>query len=186
MQKNLIIILMLVCSFFFGIKTTNAQAEIQAFGSAYPEQLKQYAADCLLLLGIDRRIRICIYISDQLPSPFEGRTIKHNPDTTGSDQFSVYVLAGLKADQQLLVLAHELIHIQQYASRKLDIRGTDVFWHGKKFYLDPDRLTTTPWENEAYADDDRLAKQFLKIRKQTQKSITELAAANRRPDTRSR
>ena len=186
MQKTLIILLMLVCSFFSVIKTADAQTEIQVFGSDYPEQLKQYVEDCLFILGLDRKVRISIFITHHLPYPYEGRTIKHNTDTFGTDQFSVHILNGIKTKEQLLVLAHELIHVKQYASRKLDIRGEDVYWHGKKFHLKADQLDKSPWENEAYADDDRLTKQFFAIRKQTQKAINELAAINKRPEMRSR
>lgn len=168
----------LLCCLFLSTKSINAQVEMQVFGSLYPQQIKQYAEECFFLLEIQNLIRVNIFITDDLPYPYEGRTVKHSPDSAGIDQFSVYVKSGLESDKQLLVLAHEMIHIKQYTAGILDVVGDDVYWRGKRFYLNPHQTDSTPWENEAYADDDRLAKRFLAIRKQARKEIKGMMAKN--------
>ncbi|WP_336517390.1 hypothetical protein [Pollutibacter soli] len=179
MLKKLIAPALVYC-LFLNTTNANAQVEMQVFGSIYPQQIKQYSEECLSLLNIQNQIRVNIFITDHLPYPYEGRTVRHAPDSAGIDQYSVYVQSGLKSEKQFLILAHELIHVKQYAAGLLDVTGDDVLWHGKRYYLHPDQLYSMPWENEAYADDDGLAKKFFTIRKQAQKEIREMAAINKK------
>jgi hypothetical protein len=190
LYKNLIIknffmnkcaALLLVLCFFFKVNTVSAQEDIQLIGFPYPDQLKHYVEQCLSFLEVDRNIRINIIQSKSLARFYEGQTIKTGVDTSGRDQFTIYLLAGMKGAKQLLVLAHELVHVKQYVSRSLDIRGDKIYWLGRKYYLRENSLFDPPWENEAYSTDYRLVRNFStrskKAKKLTSKFIAKISTS---------
>lgn len=144
-------VLLIVLLSFFAVHIVSAQPDIQVHGFQYPDQLKDYAQKCLSFLQVDRNIRVTIVMSICLAPNYEGQTIK-----TGADQFTIYMLARLKGPKQLLVLAHELIHVKQYITQKLEIRGDKIFWLGRRFVLKEESVFDPPWENEAYSADQKL------------------------------
>ena len=170
-------LLLVLCS-FFEAKPVSAQADIRLIGFQYPEQLKHYAQQCLSFLEVDRNILITIIRSTTLARPYEGQTIKAEVDTSGRDQFIIYLLAGLNSAKESLVLAHELIHVKQYVSRRLEIKGDKIFWLGRKFHLKEESAFYPPWENEAHAADHKLARNFAMSPRKAKKSMSKLIAKN--------
>lgn len=62
----------------------------------------------------------------------------------------------------LIALAHEMIHVKQYARGELKdyLRNNNVKWRGKVFCLDKVEYWSSPWEKEAYRKDEVLYEKF--------------------------
>ena len=67
-------------------------------------------------------------------------------------------MPGLSASKQRLVLAHEMIHVKQYAKQELIILNDNVIWKGQNYPYAYEYNQRMPWEREAYRGDRTLAK----------------------------
>ena len=67
----------------------------------------------------------------------------------------------------LISLAHEMVHVKQYARGELKdyLRDDVVRWKRKIFRLSEVEYWTSPWEVEAYEKDKILYEAFKKERK---------------------
>lgn len=171
-------VILLTLFFFFKTIPVSAQPDIRVLGFPYPQQLKQYVQQCLTFLEVDRNIGITIIRSESLERPYEGKTVKIESDTSGETQFTIYLLAGLNSAKQSLVLAHELIHVKQYVSGRLEVRGQKIFWLGRRYYIREESAFNPPWENEAHAEDQKLARNFTERAKKVRKSMFKSIAKN--------
>lgn len=57
-------------------------------------------------------------------------------------------------DEAIKVLSHELIHLNQYYTKKLILEKDKVIWEGREIYqteIDEMRYEARPWEAEAFA-----------------------------------
>jgi hypothetical protein len=61
---------------------------------------------------------------------------------------------------QRIVLAHEMIHVKQYAKGELTVNSNrEVMWKGQKYSShNAEHGDPRPWEREAYRNDIRLVK----------------------------
>lgn len=67
-------------------------------------------------------------------------------------EFEIYLNANLTYNQFLTCLAHELVHVKQFAKGELmDYVSGDVKWHGKRMEEHSDQYHDFPWEIEARA-----------------------------------
>jgi hypothetical protein len=82
-------------------------------------------------------------------------------------EFAVTVDSGLTRHRMLLSLAHEAVHIKQYATGELRyfIRGCACRWRGKPINEDRIPYTELPWEIEAWGRERELLESFLETRK---------------------
>lgn len=61
--------------------------------------------------------------------------------------------------ERLKVLAHEMIHVKQYATKELIVLDyADILWQGKKFGYSRNHNRRAPWEIEAYGYERQLEK----------------------------
>lgn len=74
-------------------------------------------------------------------------------DNHRSRVFMITIDSGLSRKETLMALAHEMVHVKQYAKGELK----DIFrpvrmtkWHGEKYLLDNMDYWEQPWEIEAY------------------------------------
>ena len=81
-------------------------------------------------------------------------------------EFTVTVDSGLTHSKTLLSLAHETIHIKQFATGELRylIRGCACKWQGKSFD-DSKPYTELPWEVEAWGRERELFEAFQRKRR---------------------
>lgn len=83
----------------------------------------------------------------------------------GKDRQYVIFLGNMSRDKAIKVLSHELIHLQQYATRKLILQNYGVIWNGDnmpEYELSYIKYNDRPWEVEASYEQKSLD---LKIRK---------------------
>lgn len=77
----------------------------------------------------------------------EGIEVKAYVSTSGT-QFIIYT-DNLKHRESISIMAHELIHIKQYASNELKLIGGFPWWKGEMYSLMAVRYEDRPWEIEA-------------------------------------
>lgn len=84
-----------------------------------------------------------------------------------NDQYIMQLSRGMTHWEERQVIAHELIHIQQYYTKKLQIiDAKHVVYDGKKLrYLGKYSLSS-PWEREAHVEGNRLYRKLKQHFKQ--------------------
>lgn len=82
-------------------------------------------------------------------------------------EFTITVDSGLSRRKLLLSLAHEVVHIKQYATGQLRyfLRGPNCKWMGKAYDDTAVAYDELPWEVEAWNYEHRLYREFLDERK---------------------
>lgn len=73
--------------------------------------------------------------------------------------FTIEIKKSLNEQERLMTLAHELVHIKQYA--KMELNEEMNRWHGK--FVDSDKIPyiDQPWEIEAYDVGDKLFQEYI-------------------------
>lgn len=82
-------------------------------------------------------------------------------------EFTITVDSELSRRKLLLSLAHEVVHIKQYATGQLRyfLRGPNCKWMGKPYDDTGVAYSDLPWEVEAWDSEHRLYQEFLDERK---------------------
>jgi len=93
-------------------------------------------------------------LSDVAKQQFEGELKAHIRYHSG-----IYYLFIDEYDRRdvIEVIAHELIHIQQYYNNDLIFYEGSVFWKGEEFNLANTEYQKRPWEDEAFANQSQIA-----------------------------
>jgi len=98
---------------------------------------------------------------------------QHDAAVTWLDQrikprrFAMEVDADLGLERTLLMLAHEMVHVKQFATGELVdySSGKTVKWQGKRMSVrDDDGYWTLPWEIEAYGRQPGLYARFCRLK----------------------
>jgi hypothetical protein len=99
-----------------------------------------------------------------MPENMKGFTFLLDSAFKGSYRHvAIWIDAGLEEMQRQLVLAHEMIHVKQFVKGELFAFGQKpVYWKGKK-YNKTQYNRRSPWELEAYKEDEELREQLLKM-----------------------
>lgn len=117
------------------------------------------------------RDKICltVYILNDLDSEADGFTELINYDSYDID-FVVEVLRDIDEEEILKTLAHEMVHVKQYALQELveSKRGVMKF-RGEKYEGDD---INAPWEIEAYEREKQLLELYYGAQKDIQINIT--------------
>jgi len=82
-------------------------------------------------------------------------------------RFAMEVDADLGLERTLLMLAHEMVHVKQFATGELVdySSGKTVKWQGKRMSVrDDDGYWTLPWEIEAYGRQPGLYARFCRLK----------------------
>lgn len=112
-------------------------------------------------LGIDSIIVSVKEITQQAKDNFdiESELRAHIlPNGTRGSNYVIWI-DDMGRYESIVVLSHELIHLQQYQSKQLTIEDDGVIWKGIKFtyddisYID---YRTRPWERDAFNKDREL------------------------------
>lgn len=56
----------------------------------------------------------------------------------------------LNKQEAIRVISHEIIHIEQYFSKRLIYEDGKIFWENNEYQLDNIDYEVRPWENEAF------------------------------------
>ena len=163
MRKLFFALLILSCCNFRLL----SQPIIKVYGNDTADSLKTViqAGRCLQLLDVEEKICVCIRFSNQLPKGVKGITFFQNNINMNGDVgqmlpvYQVRINATLRNSYQQVALAHELIHIKQYAKGELNvIDKRTVIWKETYYkHLNAADRFISPWEQEAYGLDNRLA-----------------------------
>lgn len=117
----------------------------------------EFYARHLLSAQMMRYITIDIKLSRSLA--VDGFSSPHEDDEK-MRHFVVELNSALAQEQQLLTLAHEMIHVRQYVTKQLSACGTK--WMGKKYHIDS--YDDAPWEIEAFQQEQRLFEIYSRSR----------------------
>lgn len=78
-------------------------------------------------------------------------------------EFTLELKRGMSEKETIKTLAHEMVHVKQYAYGEIDERGT--MWLSRKFDHDSVPYHKRPWEKEAYQAEERLYQKWLQMKK---------------------
>ena len=84
-----------------------------------------------------------------------------------SSEFELEIDKKLKDNDFISTVAHEMVHVWQYATRQLTQRGCRELWRGKD-YTDAS-YSKKPWERQAVRMEKQLFQDFKKTRKKNEK-----------------
>jgi hypothetical protein len=166
--------------FFFTISLVSlniaaSQPIVKVWGSndslTHVNQIKQW------LEYLDVHENICLLVSfvSTVPKKLEGTTFNQKTTVSNGSQLiqiiKVWIDRSLTKERQKLVMAHEMVHVKQYAKKELIITDKRTWWQGRKFYDNYHQHLPPPWELKAYSLDDKLV-QITKPPVQTTASLS--------------
>jgi hypothetical protein len=124
---------------------------------AIKEQIMQYLDE----LDISENIHLSVNFTTLLSKYVKGITFCLNALAPNAYQIiRVRIDAHLNKTEQSRVLAHEMVHVKQFAKGELIlINSQQVIWKGQKYWCVGGSRQTTPWEVEAHQIDKILAGQ---------------------------
>ncbi|MHC2990473.1 hypothetical protein OB13_02325 [Pontibacter sp. HJ8] len=132
---------------------------VKVSSSKNAEAIKKHAEVYLAHLGVQENIHLVITLSSNMSETLPGITIPLPSPQPGIEQkFMVLINANLDKAARKLVLAHEMIHVKQYAKKELVVDVEGVTWMGKKIHYSPAKNLRMPWEKEAYHIDHPLVR----------------------------
>ncbi len=154
--------LLLISMSLLWIHPACSQPIIKVCGSEDSLAVKEQVAQYLAHLEVREKVYLSVIFSKHMPEKLEGMTFCLASPETNSYQFiKVRIDARLSIKQQRLVLAHEMIHVKQYAKGELLVLShQQVMWKGQKFRYKQTQRLYTPWESEAYRTDNLFARRY--------------------------
>ena len=69
----------------------------------------------------------------------------------------------LSMEKLIEVIAHEMVHIKQFATGQLKYKGRSLFWRGEKVIRSRINYYDHPWEIEAWSKEKVLAAKIFKL-----------------------
>ena len=158
-----------------------AQPIVKIGGSENPMLSERQVIWYLDQLNIQENIHLTVIYTPIIPEGFDGLTVCRNVlEKDGYQIIMVRINQDLSERQKKTVLAHEMIHVKQYAKGEIKLlEPNTVVWLGKRRQL-TNIYHRGPWEKEAYRGDRILAVQFqqrpvlnlAKLKDQTDSLIT--------------
>jgi hypothetical protein len=156
------ILLTVACMFWMNLSFS--QPIVKIIGSADSETVSKQIAQYMEYLDIRENIRLAVIFSRTMPAHYMGLTKCENGTESKNDidhlKIKVYLDARQPKFLQRIVLAHEMIHVKQYAKGELTVNNNrEVMWKGQRYSShNAEHGDPRPWEREAYQNDTRLVK----------------------------
>lgn len=122
--------------------------------------------DTIVSVGLDQvslsGLFITIYpLSDAAKDNFQNSQLKaHVRYANGA--FYLF-LDELDRQEAIKVISHEIIHIEQYLSKRLIYEDGVIYWENRQYELNNIDYETRPWENEAFMREGPLASKISNI-----------------------
>ncbi|WP_277480954.1 hypothetical protein [Catalinimonas alkaloidigena] len=155
-----------------------AQPIVKIGGHEDPFAMEKEVYWYLNQLGIQENIHLTVIFTSIIPKGFDGLTVSRKILGNGYQVLMVRINKALVERQQQKVLAHEMIHVKQYAKGELKLlKSNTVVWLGKKHRLSKIHHRG-PWEKEAYRNDHVLA-----VQQRQKPDITTLASFKSKADS---
>jgi hypothetical protein len=122
----------------------------------------KFMSSLIMSPNLIKRLSITIQMSNKDPTIHA--LCEWMDDNYSPREFRILLNGTINRKQQLLALAHELVHVKQYAKNELrdTLRGpTNVRW--KKEYVDDTRIHyyDLPWEIEAHGRETGMYLRYL-------------------------
>ena len=123
------------------------------------ESLRFYANE-LLGKRLTKNIKVFL-VFEELPNIINA-LCQWSDDNHKCRSFVIIVNKKLNKKTTLISLAHEMVHVKQYARGELKdyLRNNNVKWKNRVFCLDKVEYWSSPWEKEAYKNDKLLYEKF--------------------------
>lgn len=156
------ILLTVACTFWMNLAF--CQPIVKVIGSEDSLAVSKQVAQYLEYLDIRENVRLAVIFPRTMPKSYAGITICVNGTDLKKDirylNIKVYLDARQPKFLQRIVLAHEMIHVKQYAKGELVVTNQrEVMWKGQKYSShNAEHGDPRPWEREAYRNDIRLVK----------------------------
>lgn len=122
--------------------------------------------DTILSVGLDEAslsgLFVTIYpLSDAAKDNFQNSQLKaHVRYANGA--FYLFI-DELDRQEAIKVIAHEIIHIEQYLSKKLIYQDGKIYWDNEEYQLDNIDYDIRPWENDAFNREGPLSSKISNI-----------------------
>ena len=118
-----------------------------------------YFADKLFSYQLKRNLSVRVIIRRK-PMEFYGLAEVISYNTSGrAREFNIEINGSLSVEDKISTLAHEMVHVKQYAYDELNSEMT--MWRGKKVNAEKIPYAQQPWEIEAWIKGDRLYRSFM-------------------------
>lgn len=150
-----------------------SQPVINVKGSSNAGHTKRQVRAYLNQLDVQESIHLTVRFSNRMPKQLEGITLSlPSPEPKEYQLLKILINARLSRSKQELVLAHEMIHVKQYAKGELIALGKNkVMWQDRERYYARAYNRATPWEKEAYRGDRTLAELVKPLPNITQETL---------------
>lgn len=147
---------MILCLLLVTNTALQAQATIVVRNDYKPEVVQQQARFYADLFGFDESVHIIIIFSLDVPDDYHGytryRDVRH---LNGGHQLLIRINRKSNRSQQLITLAHEMIHARQFVEGQLQQCGPLHYsWKDEKICRSANEIPyrERPWEQEAYKE----------------------------------
>lgn len=176
-------LILLILTAVLYMHSAHSQPVIKVWGSEDSLTIKKQVAQYLEFLDVREQVILTVVFTAQMPEKLGGITLCLDPSESNAYQFiKVKINARLNKKQQELVLAHEMVHVKQYAKGELIVHiDQPVIWKGRKYGNRYSYYLRTPWENEAYQQDNQLTIQWKEYLKNSLNSEAPLTASKTNP-----
>jgi hypothetical protein len=137
-----------------------SQPLITVWGSTNPNRIRDRAEHFLKHLDVGEQLQLAISVYTGPPGLLKGMTIPlYGSDSSLCRRFKVIIDGNVSRRKQMIVLAHEMIHVRQYVRNELvRFKDADVIWDGRVYNYFYTISHKPPWERVAYRLDHHLAK----------------------------
>jgi hypothetical protein len=124
----------------------------------YYDTIFQLGLNLMGMQGLDILIRP---LSDDAKSQFDGELKAHVREMNG---FYYIFIDELDRQESIKIIAHEIIHMQQYFSNDLHVVDNNyLLWRGREFEINGLPYDSRPWEKEAFEKGSSLARNIDEV-----------------------
>lgn len=121
-----------------------------------------FFADCLFSHQLKRHLWVEIRNRKMNENEMYGYVFVESYNIRGKPRHFVIVMnSKLSPELKIRTLAHEMVHIKQYAYDELNEEMT--MWHGRKIDSDKISYFEQPWEVEAWKKGDKIYEKFWRL-----------------------
>jgi hypothetical protein len=77
--------------------------------------------------------------------------------------YAMHLSSRIDSEKLIEVIAHEMVHIKQFAKGQLKRIGRQTFWMGKRYVRSKVNYYDHPWEHDAWSKEKFLSAKIFKI-----------------------
>ena len=151
-------LLFLIIISLSGVPLAFSQPMVKVWGTEDSLALKQQVVRYLEYLNVYEYVYVSVSFTRRMPEGLVGATYPMYTSSSDSCQvIKVRISIHLSEKKRNEALAHEMIHVKQYAKGELQVIDKRwLLWKGKKRLYNRAKPYAHPWEREAYRYDRRV------------------------------